>query len=103
MYILDTDTLSRLHRGNVQLARRKDRFDPAEVVTSMISRIEILLGRFDFVMKAADAVELLRALAWLHRSELLLTQIIVIPFPEAAAAVFDGLRQNKKLKKIGRA
>jgi tRNA(fMet)-specific endonuclease VapC len=103
MYVLDTDTLSRLHAGDARLRERQGQFDPAEVVTTAVTRIEILQGRFDFVLKAADGEQLLRAFAWLARSEELLRQITVLPIDDDAAAAFDRLRQNKKLKKIGRA
>jgi tRNA(fMet)-specific endonuclease VapC len=103
MYLLDTDTLSRLHAGDSRLRERSDRFDPSQVATTAITRIEILRGRFDFVLKAADGEELLRAFAWLARSEELLRQIPVLPIDDAVAVRFDQLRQNKKLKKVGRA
>ncbi len=103
MYALDTDTLSRLHAGDRRLEVRRARLDPAEVATTAITRIEILQGRFDFVLKAADGQQLLRALVWLTRSEDLLRQINVLSINEAAAAQFDRLRQIKKLRRIGRA
>ncbi len=103
MYVLDTDTLSRLHAGDERLRERQGRFDPSQVVTTAVTRIEVLQGRFDFLLKAADGEQLLRAFAWLTRSEEVLRQIIVLPIDDASAAQFDGLRQNKKLKKIGRA
>ena len=103
MFVLDTDTLSRLHAGDTRLRERKDRVNPVEVSTTVITRIEILQGRFDFVLKAADKSQLLRALDWLQRSETLLAQIAVLPLRDAAAAHFDRLRLDKKLRKIGRA
>ena len=39
------------------------------MATTVISRIEILRGRFDFVMKAADGQQLQRAQKWLDQSE----------------------------------
>jgi tRNA(fMet)-specific endonuclease VapC len=103
MYVLDTDTLSRLHAGDQRLRDRHGRLDPAQVATTVITRIEILQGRFDLVLKAADGQQLLRALAWLERSEALLRQITVLATDDAAAVQFDQLRQHRKFKKIGRA
>jgi tRNA(fMet)-specific endonuclease VapC len=103
MYVLDTDTLSRLHAGDTHIQAYKERFDPAEVVTTLVTRIEILRGRFDFLLKAEDGTQLRRAQEWLARSEELLARIAIIPFSPTAADRFDSLRQNKKLKKIGRA
>jgi len=102
MYLLDTDTLSRFHAGDARVQAHRDRFDPAEVATTTITRIEILQGRFAFILKAADGEQLQRAFEWLRRSEKLLEQIAVLPIDAAAAAEFDKLLQNKKLKKIRR-
>jgi tRNA(fMet)-specific endonuclease VapC len=103
MYALDTDTLSRLHAGDQRLENRRDQLDPAQIATTAVTRIEILQGRFDFVLKASDGQQLLRALAWLARSEDLLRQITVLSINEAVADQFDRLRKIKKLRKIGRA
>jgi tRNA(fMet)-specific endonuclease VapC len=103
VYILDTDTLSRLHAGDARVQERRERFDPTEVVTTVITRIEILRGRFDFVLKATDGGQLRQAQDWLQRSEELLSRIAIVPLDATAADQFDNLRQNKKLKKIGRA
>jgi tRNA(fMet)-specific endonuclease VapC len=103
MYILDTDTLSRLHAGDPRVQERRDRFDPSLVVTTVITRIEILQGRFASILKAADGAQLQRAFEWLKRSEELLSRTTIVPIDAAAAAEFDQLRQHKKLKKVGRA
>jgi tRNA(fMet)-specific endonuclease VapC len=102
MYLLDTDNLSRLRSDDQRLRERRERIAPAELATTVITRIEILQGRFDSVVKAADGEELLGAFAWLVRSEELLGQLVILPIDEAAADEFDRLRQSKKLKKIGR-
>src|SRR5438132_11887403 len=103
MYALDTDTLSRLHAGDPRLEDHRERLDQGEIATTAVTIIEILQGRFDFILKASDGQQLLRALAWLTRSEDLLRQIVVLPINEAVAAQFDRLRQIKKLRRIGRA
>ena len=103
MFVLDTDIVSLLHAGDVRLLARRKQFDPLQIATTIITRIEILRGRFDFVLKAADGSQLLRAIHLLARTEELLRQIPVLPFEDQAAALFDRLRRNKSLKKIGRA
>jgi tRNA(fMet)-specific endonuclease VapC len=103
MYILDTDTLSRLHAGDMRVQDHKERYDPAEVVTTVITWIEILRGRFEFILKATDGRQLRTAQDWLRRSEELLSRITIVPLDARAADQFDNLRQNKKLKKIGHA
>ncbi len=89
MNALDTDTLSRLHAGDPRLRARQERVDPALIATTAVTRIEILQGRFDFLLKAADGVQLLRAFDWLARSEELLRQIPVLPINAAVADAFE--------------
>lgn len=100
---LDTDTVTRAQEGHPSTAQRLRQLDPADVALSVITKIEILRGRYDFLLKARDGEQLLRAQQWLDRSEQLLRPYRIIPIDVAAAAIFDQLRQNKKLKKIGRA
>lgn len=103
MYHLDTDTVTRGQEGHPSIAQHLRQLDPADVALSIITKIEILRGRYDFLLKAQDGEQLLRAQQWLDRSEELLRPYRIIPIDAAAAAIFDQLHQNKKLKKIGRA
>jgi tRNA(fMet)-specific endonuclease VapC len=73
------------------------------VAITVVTRIEVLCGRFEYLLKAADGTQLQRAQQLLEQSERDLAKLIVIPIDVAAAAMFDQLRQTKKLKKIGRA
>ncbi len=103
MFLLDTDTLTHLHAGHPRVAERLQTLDDPDVGTTVITKIELMRGRFEFTLKAATGDELLRAQRLLTRTEELLAQIIVVPFDEAAAAHFDRLRQAKGLGKTGRA
>jgi len=103
MYLLDTDTLTHLHAGHPRVvAHLRELADP-EVGTTIITTIELLRGRFDFVLKAATGQEILSAQRLLQRTEELLAQMIVVPFDQAAAGQFDRLRQASAMRKIGRA
>ncbi|MGE0129878.1 MAG: type II toxin-antitoxin system VapC family toxin [Blastocatellales bacterium] len=102
MYLLDTDTLSALHKDNPHVVASVARAD-AKVATTIITKIEILRGRIEFVRKAATGDEVLRAQQWLNRSEELLALLEIVPFDAAAAKLFDGLRSEPGLGKIGRA
>ena len=103
MIVLDTDTLTfflRNHSGVVE--RMKEATD--EIAITIISRIETLQGRFATLLKAADGAELQRGQQRLEEAERALARIPnVLPIDARVAAEFDRLRQNKKLKKIGRA
>ena len=102
MILLDTDMMSLFAAGHpAVIARLRAVTEP--VATTIVTRIEILQGRFDFLLKAADAKELQRAQDWLGQSERDLAKIRIVPVDSAAAAEFDSLRQNRKLRTIGRA
>jgi tRNA(fMet)-specific endonuclease VapC len=103
MYLLDTDTLTHLHAGHPRVLRRLTALDDPDVGTTIVTKIELLRGRFEFLLKAATGAELLRAQSWLARTEELLAQAVIVPFDEDVADYFDRLRVTKGLQKIGRA
>ena len=102
MIVLDTDILSLFFTGHPRVAERMRR-EQEQIVATVVSRIEILTGRFASVIKAVDGKQLLQAQEWLRVSEQEdLSRIVFLPFDSLAATEFDRLRNNKKLKKIGR-
>jgi tRNA(fMet)-specific endonuclease VapC len=101
MFVLDTDTLSLLFRAHARVTERVAQATE-EVAITLITRIEILQGRFAFVLKAESGERLLQAQQRLDESEKDLNRFTVLSIGPAAAAEFDRLRQNKKLKTIGR-
>jgi tRNA(fMet)-specific endonuclease VapC len=101
MIMFDTDTLTLYFNGRAQIQQRLDSADEDPVV-SIVSRIEVLRGRFDSVLKAENADALLRAQQWLAKAEEDLAKYTIVSFDIAAGNEFERLRQNKKLKKIGR-
>jgi tRNA(fMet)-specific endonuclease VapC len=103
MKVLDTDTLTHLFGGHPRVLEAFNK-ETEEVATTVISRIEILQGRFAMLLKAADGLELQRAQRWLDATVEKLAEIPKLLAIDAASAdEFDRLRANKKLKKIGRA
>jgi tRNA(fMet)-specific endonuclease VapC len=103
MYILDTDTLNLVFRAHPQVMDRRSSVPAAQIAITVITRIEVLQGRFAFLLKAATAPELRRAQQLLEQTEQALTAVSQVLPIEAAADEFDRLRANRKLKKIGRA
>ena len=103
MYLLDTDTITHLHAGHPRVIKRLRQVTDPDVGTTIITKIELLRGRFDFVLKAATGSDLLRAQQLLGRTDELLAQILIVPLDEVAATLFDRLRLNSRLRKIGRA
>lgn len=103
MHILDTDILTHLYAGHPRVIHFLQNHKDPDVCTTIITKVELLRGRFDFLLKAATSAELIRAQQWLYRTEELLSQIVVIPFDETALNQFDHLHAGKKFRKIGRA
>ena len=69
MYILDTDTLSLLFAGHFRVLARQAVIPSSEIAITIVTRIEVLQGRFDFLLKAVSGEELLRARdGWITRS-----------------------------------
>ena len=89
MHILDTDTLTHLYAGHPRVINSLQNLEDPDVCTTIISKIELLRGRFDFMLKAATVEELKRAQQRLYRTEELLSQTVVIPLDEAAFNQFE--------------
>jgi tRNA(fMet)-specific endonuclease VapC len=103
MIVLDTDTLTFFLRNHSRVVERIQRTTD-EIVITIISQIETLQGRFDSLLKAADGAELQRGQHRLDEAVQALAKIPkVLPVNAGVAAEFDRLRQQKQLKKIGRA
>lgn len=77
--------------------------DDPDVAITVITKIELLRGRYDYLLKAATGSELLKAQQLLARTESLLSLLQTLPFDHNAAVRFDQLRTTKGLRKIGRA
>ncbi len=104
MYVLDTNAVSDLFKQNVRiLARVRAATDAGRrVVTSLVTRIEILRGRFEAVIKAANRAEVLVAVRRLAADEERLAGMVVLPIDEPVADQFERLLADKKARKAGR-
>jgi len=101
MFVLDTDILTLFLRGHERITARRAQV-MEEVALTTVTRIEMLQGRFAAILKAENGEMLLRAQQRLIETEKDLRQFMILVVNGAAAAVFDDLRQNRKLKKIRR-
>jgi len=102
MILLDTDMVTLLNQNHPRV-RQRAAMEMDLLAIAVITRIEVLLGRFEFVLKAADGEQLQKAQRLLVKSDRELETLRIVPIDAAAAAEFDKLRQNAKLRKIGRA
>ncbi len=101
-YLLDSDTFTLAHFGHPRVRARMARTVlPDRVAVSDATRVEVLLGRFDAVLKAADGAGVVRALARLRDSELELAGYPLVPFDDRAATEFDRLLSGKARRKLG--
>jgi tRNA(fMet)-specific endonuclease VapC len=103
VHLLDTDTLTHLHAGHPRVVERLQTLNDPDVGSTLITKAEILRGRYDYLLKASTSAEILRAQELLLRTEQLLYQIPTVPFDDAAATLFERLRGTKGLRKIGNA
>ncbi len=104
MFALDTDILTLLFAGHPRVISRRDRVPSKDIAITVVSYVQSLQGRFQFLLKGATGEELLRAQSLLDGTERELARVeTVLPIEARAAAEFDRLRQNRKLRKIGRA
>lgn len=101
MFLLDTATLSLLLRGHPRVTERVAKATE-EVTITLITGIEVLQGRFDFVLKAENSEKLLQPQQRLRESEDDLNRFTVVSIGPTAAAELDRLRTNKRLKAIGK-
>jgi tRNA(fMet)-specific endonuclease VapC len=102
MYLLDTDTLTHLHSGNTNVINRLENLQDEEVAITIVTKLEILRGRIDYLLKAFSGSDLLKAQELFSRSETLLNQLPVILIDPNAANQFDRLQDISKFSKIGR-
>lgn len=101
-YLLDTDVFSlayyRKHGLRERIAVERA---TTTVAIPVVTRMEVLRGRFDAVLKAVDGAALTRAVEGLITSEAYLVEFAVLAF-DAAVATFDRFRQDGGVRKMGR-
>ena len=102
MYILDTDSISLLQRGNEKIKSRLALAKGYDFGITIVTKAEILRGRIDFLLKTENSKSLEKAQKWLLESENLLVQLLIIHFDDQSLDKFDELRQDSKFRKIGR-
>ncbi|WP_017748687.1 type II toxin-antitoxin system VapC family toxin [Scytonema hofmannii] len=103
MHLLDTDTLTHLYSGRSSVVERLRSVEDPNVGITIITKVEVLRGRLDYLLKAETATDVLKAQELLFRTEDLLNQLLIVPINQAASEQFDRLRTISKLRKIGRA
>jgi hypothetical protein len=67
------------------------------VATTIVSAIEIIRGRHEYLLKAADGAQLLRVQELLDASEELRMDLEMLDVDTLAAAAFDRLRSRPRI------
>jgi tRNA(fMet)-specific endonuclease VapC len=104
MTILDTDILTLYAMGNEKVGRKvNDASGPEQLAVTIISRMEILRGRFDGIVKAADESQLRVAMQRFLEAQDMLNSFSTLPVNDEAIQHFTSLKKHKKAKKMRRA
>lgn len=99
MTILDSDIFPLLVYGHAKVVGHYDAVpDDEQLAVTAITRTEVLRGRTDSVLKAANEQELLSATRRFQETEAALDDFLVLHVNEAAAKHFTSLLGQKKLK-----
>jgi predicted nucleic acid-binding protein len=103
MILLDTDTVTHFSYGNANVRRKIKEAGDEELAIAIITRNEILRGRAESLLKAANEDELRKAAVRFQQAEELLSDFRVVGFDENSIKHFGRLRKQKSIKKMGRA
>src|SRR4051794_11764609 len=101
MFLLDTDIATLAVRGHERVTARLAREERENVAIPVATRLEMLRGRIDALLKAPTATDVLRAVVGLAVTEAFLARFRIVPLAERAAQMFERFKGNKKLKKVG--
>ena len=104
MTILDTDTVPLYALGHEKVGAKVDELGgPAQLAVTVITRMDILRGRFDSILKAADEGQLNLAMQRFQEAGALRDSFLTVPVNAQAAQRFTILLTHKKTKKMKRA
>lgn len=103
MILFDTDTVTPYSFGNANVRRKIDESPDQQLAIAIITRNEVLRGRADSLLEAADEAELQKAVERFRQTKTVLSAFLVVDFDDEAIKRFGRLRKQKNLKKMGRA
>jgi tRNA(fMet)-specific endonuclease VapC len=99
MIILDTDTMTHFSYGKEKVRKKIESVGEDEhLAVTLITRNEMLRGRADSLLKAADEEELRKAMERFRQTEDMLADFLILPIDDEAITQFGRLRKDKKLR-----
>ena len=102
MIVLDTDIVTLLSYGKTEKLRQRMERESDDFAVTIITRMEILQGRFDSIRKAEDGGKLQLAMERFHASERLLDAFVRLDADALGGEHFERVRRSKKSKKMRR-
>src|SRR5438067_9151123 len=93
-YILDTDHVSLLQRGNAAVAARLEALAAADVAITMITADEQLQGRLTVIRRARTQIDAARGYERLYETLRFYGSVALVLYDAVAAARFDDLRRQ---------
>ena len=96
LYVLDTDCLTLLLRGQTAISRRAAVHDPAELALTIVTVEETLTGRYTQLRRAKKDEQLIRAYAALQQAVEFTARVRILPFDETALERFQDLRSSNR-------
>ena len=102
MIVFDSDIFTLFAYGHAKVKKRYDEADDVFAVT-VITWIEVVKGRTDSLIKAANEKEPHVAAERMRHTATVLNDFAVLPVDDAAVAQFGNLSRHKKLAKMRRA
>ncbi len=103
MILLDTDTVTQLSYGNDKVRQRIEQHSDETLAIAVITRYEILRGRAENLLKAANEGDLRTAAMRFRQAEVLVSDFEEADFNEDSIKHFERLRKQRNLPKGGRA
>lgn len=95
LYILDTDHISLLQRGNLFVRERLLLISPADRATTVISQTEQFLGWWSEITQARNEAAVVRNFQYLQDAMRFFNTLSVLAYDEAASAHFAQLQRTK--------
>lgn len=95
LYVLDTDHLSLLQRGNAIVRERLLLIPPTDRATTIISQTEQFLGWWSEITQARNEAAVVRNFQYLQEAMRFFNTLPVLSYDEAASAQFGQLQRAK--------
>jgi tRNA(fMet)-specific endonuclease VapC len=94
-YILDTDSVTYHQLGRPGLVQRVAQVAPAEIAATVVTLYEQLRGRLAAINRQQNDRDLQLALQRLQQTQAYFCRVQIIPFDDAAVALYRELLQQK--------